>query len=841
MPIFADKMTELPISSVLSLSAVSVPPSVKCLQFSQDGQVILLTKYAVHILTPDTGVSVERSSVIKQDSSKLPSGSTHPLGWLRTMVEFDRSLAHQWPNDSKEWGAVSLGSLDPSLHAVALSPSNLTADAGCVLALLNSNLELTIWGASKNLLTGEWIRLQDVTSALETASAAKDPLLAVKNVLRNQSTCIAWSSQPQWGEPMPPVEASSLAVGNRAGSVTFLRYDKTEKQMSVLKETQVADRWVSHLAWSAWNVPQDDTCEAMLACGSSDGSIAILTVRQTLNPKPTLTNISPDHALSLSIQLDDEKISGSDGRAITGLQWANPPGRSAILIYHKPGVIHLWSAPSSEAAWSGSRAFALRTQRRSVGSSALSPASGISYVPSCDMAVVSLSDGSFYVIHKLSVDPTLYPPPTEPIQPDALSAASRSVFVRAESKASFKDVDRIHGAATYDGGSTFMWTYEASRPTDFSYKHDAKHISTFVVAQLWEEDVDERVLYDLAERVGHARSVSGEAPISILRPVLLHLREPSRIARLHPRILDILHRQPFNGVDATIAVPTYSGDWTTELSCELRRSLTTQLFGWGSIQSQRMRYTVAVFCQKYAEAADIQQKFADAANLFLANIRSHVQMVLIRHLSAISGAISRSAYDISFARRTIRQATTASEAAPALAKEADTLLAQLSSAPQPGPPDAQISAASPAAELAPIQDGHSMDELCPACNGVVPLQSMDAEGAVCTNGHVWARCCVTSFLLATPMVRTCIGCSRKALLPPPVPARAAPGPSSSGDANGSVDRPASQVGDSQAPPAHSPYPRAGMGGSYNSARFVQDLLDATQRCPFCGNNFVVLV
>ncbi len=70
------------------------------------------------------------------------------------MVEFDRSLAHQWPNDSQgtfilpevdggtltalidaqpEWGAVSLGSLDPSLHAVTLSPSNLTADAGCAL------------------------------------------------------------------------------------------------------------------------------------------------------------------------------------------------------------------------------------------------------------------------------------------------------------------------------------------------------------------------------------------------------------------------------------------------------------------------------------------------------------------------------------------------------------------------------------------------------------------------------------------------------------------------------------------------------------------------------------
>ena len=43
-------MTDLPIVSAFSLSAVSVFPSAKCLQFSQDGQVLLLTKHAVHIL-----------------------------------------------------------------------------------------------------------------------------------------------------------------------------------------------------------------------------------------------------------------------------------------------------------------------------------------------------------------------------------------------------------------------------------------------------------------------------------------------------------------------------------------------------------------------------------------------------------------------------------------------------------------------------------------------------------------------------------------------------------------------------------------------------------------------
>ena len=47
--------------------------------------------------------------------------------------------------------------------------------------------------------------------------------------------------------------------------------------------------------------------------------------------------------------------------------------------------------------------------------------------------------------------------------------------------------------------------------------------------------------------------------------------------------------------------------------------------------------------QNFAEAPEIQQKFADVASLFLANIRKHIQLTLIQHLSAMSGltALSR--------------------------------------------------------------------------------------------------------------------------------------------------------------------------------------------------------
>src|SRR6266404_1579097 len=73
-------------------------------------------------------------------------------------------------------------------------------------------------------------------------------------------------------------------------------------------------------------------------------------------------------------------------------------------------------------------------------------------------------------------------------------------------------------------------------------------------------------------------------------------------------------------------------------------------------------------------------------------------------------------------------------------------------------------------------------EQCPACGVGIPLS--DTASAVCSNGHRWcevfktfgvclpltplvtsARCSVTSFILAGTMVRTCLGCARKAFLP----------------------------------------------------------------------------
>jgi general transcription factor 3C protein 4 len=95
-----------------------------------------------------------------------------------------------------------------------------------------------------------------------------------------------------------------------------------------------------------------------------------------------------------------------------------------------------------------------------------------------------------------------------------------------------------------------------------------------------------------------------------------------------------------------------------------------------------------------------------------------------------------------------------------------------------------------------------LDEICPACGLVVPLE--DVTSAKCKNGHFWQRCSVTTFILSTPWIRTCVGCCRKAFLPP-----------------SALDGDKGQE-----------LPMIARGW------VVEELLEAVKKCLFCGNGFV---
>lgn len=91
------------------------------------------------------------------------------------------------------------------------------------------------------------------------------------------------------------------------------------------------------------------------------------------------------------------------------------------------------------------------------------------------------------------------------------------------------------------------------------------------------------------------RTVLGDAPIHILRPVYMHLRKNGTLHQIHPRILDVLRH--YGDDDSSNAIiPLSSTGLTPDIKLQLRKSLTSHLFGWDNLLALRMRLAVADFC-----------------------------------------------------------------------------------------------------------------------------------------------------------------------------------------------------------------------------------------------------
>ncbi|KAG0698424.1 putative zinc-finger of transcription factor IIIC complex-domain-containing protein [Suillus ampliporus] len=732
------------IYTSLAVPTVILHPSERCLQWSDDGQACITTKAAVHIMTPDPGINFSTPPDIK--APRGDEQGEQSLGWFRTMIEPVRGQTHMWPSICQDWGAITLGSLDVSIRNVACSPSNLTPRGRCVIAVLNSNAEI-----------------QDVTGLL-LSTASSD---IVCGTLQAQVTSLAWSKQPDYGiMPTPILDSSMLALGNRAGSIVFLRFNRNSDaggSVSYIHTEPLCDHWITHLSWSPWVTHSVGQCESLLAFSTDNGNVRLVKVTQTLQSSSNVGFV-PEYTTSAVFDVQGP-ICEADKRGVTALTWVRPPRKNPILVYTKPGVVHLWSWPSSEPTWYGTRILLLQTQKLSVGSSAISPVSGVSYVLHRDALILSLFDGSFHVIHNISVEPTWSPPLEDDTLTSAeLSRASRALFTKVTPAGiSYMDVNRIGGMVSYDSQSTHIWIYEALRPADFSYKHEAQHECMLLTAPFWQLD-DETVLHTVSDAFTGISCASGSAPIHHLRALMLHLRSNTRFTALCPRVLEILSQvQP---------------DQTTTINL---KSLTTHLLGWPNLLSLRMRLSIADLCWKLCKDPEMQAQCGQVAQGLLASISHCVLRILVRHLRAIIPVVI--APDIPFVLREVVQSLLPGSPQD-LADEAQALQDTLTAS---FPIDPAIA---------------GLHEHCPACHAEVPLH--DITRATCPNGHTWARCTITSFILSTSKVRTCIGCSRKALLP------------------------FAASDESQLPLAAQSW-------------IVRDLLEAVQRCLFCGNSFVEIV
>ncbi|KAF8074711.1 transcription factor IIIC subunit delta N-term-domain-containing protein [Lyophyllum atratum] len=741
------------------LSFTESPSTTCCLQWSDDGQ------------TPNY------AAVLKVPKSQSISHDKGP-DWFRTIIDFDKKRIQNWPDISQDWSAVAFGSLDVGLQAVALSPSNLTDDGGCLAAVLTSNMDLSLWAPEKNRVQGKWTKIQEVTP-LVSRSALGD-----RSTAQAQVTSVTWSRQADFDiDPAPGLDTSLLVAGTRGGMVMFLRFE--DGAVRYLDEIKVADNWITQLAFSPWTLVEKGKCEARIACGTSDGVINLLTLTQSLTSVPSTTGFGPAFNVKRGIQVCIQQVFESDKRCLTALTWILCKGTS-ILIVCKPGLVSFIAPPSSNLGWSGRRTLSLQAQRISVGSSPLQPVSGVHHVPTDDVLLVCLSDGSIHAVHHVSSEPSWTADiPRDDMTSQRLSQNARLAFEQTQPEnTKYTDVNRIYGLIPFNSQGALLWLQESCHPTDLDYTYDAKQHIVLVAAQLWQCNESESILREFSDTLNAAKTIDG-APIHLLGPFLSYLLDHREI---FPDILRVL-QCPITSMDfcfENISSPPDPSIGPT-LQAGFRKCISRYLFGSNQLLRLRMKLSVADMMLRSPPVCPAQVECEQIACQLFDVISQIVLRILIHHLAPIATVLTLS--DAPFALRLTDQASSPG-CPPGLVAEARCLADIIHST---------LSTAEPMRTV----PGNPMSEVCPACDAVILLES--GAHAICANGHSWGRCSITSFILSTGMVRRCTGCSRKALLP-----------LSCKDSSSVTNWLPEQA----------------------QCWLVEELLEAASRCLFCGNIFV---
>ncbi|KAM6495091.1 putative zinc-finger of transcription factor IIIC complex domain containing protein [Amanita muscaria] len=806
------------IYSALNVPTATSHVALQIVQWTADGQLCLTTKSSAYIMTPDHGINFDTDSIIRPllNAKEKDAGTT--VGWFRTMIQFDKVVPFKWPQYSQGWATLSLGLMDLTLCAVAFSPTELSSEAGCVGATLSSNMDLHLWAPVKNYLKGEW-KMASVLPSLLSPYLFTQFLPegtngdSVAQVLKAQIVSIAWSQQCDFGyAPSPMVNGSLLIAGNRAGSLLFLR-----QKVELASVLDVSDTWITQVSVTPWYTAEQGRGVSWLAYGTADGSIGAVKLTQEVSQKRHPPSSQSFEFVEYEISLVAEKLPHPvyqiDGAGMTALQWVHSAIHHDIVVHCMPGRVYLHypSVPLSASSmtylsWS-THIVRLKSQHTSTASSALHPPSGITYLHAHDMLLLTLSDGSINVLQGLSsYNPHLVEELEGNVSSQSLSASARSVFVAVEhGEVDKHDMNKITGMTRYDSDNgVFVWSHEVNRPGDFSYKHDAKQKAVLLVATLWNPPSGEDALLSkLRTTLEGTKAASGQSSLKILRPFLFALRDEKKLGVSHEQVLDVLKSDiPSSDNVATVMnTELSSSKWkgkgregvvqavSESMRKGFRQSVARHFFGWDTVTNWRLRLGLADYVWNLSDNPESQAACGVVAQDMLTRITGHIFQTLVKYVSAVSPFLATA--DVPFARR--------------LSAVVQNLLGKTASLDL-------INEMQQIAEVVKaIETDGIAEEACPACGAEVPVK--DIRKAVCANGHLWTRCSVTTFILSTAFVRTCVGCKRKAFLAPSAMSNMNDG------SEGKLD--------------YLPI----VAKSW----IVGELLEAARRCLFCGNGFVCIV
>nr|GAT56547.1 predicted protein [Mycena chlorophos] len=715
---------------------------------------------------------------------------------------------------TEAFGALSLGSLDVGLRAVVCSPSGLSANASCIAAILSANMDLSLWHSVKNTITGEWVKMCDVPPLIAEVEAPPSRSEDEK-ILRSQMTCLSWSPHADFDVcPAPSLDSSFLATGTRGGTVNLFRF--TGSSLHHVSTVEVADEWVTHVAFSPWKTRKKGESQAALIYGTTSGAVGAVKITQILVLVTPALGFCPMYNIETRVEKSEHLLFPPVKAGITALACIHPQ-RHAVVVRATPGVISLWSGSSagSKLGWAGHRYIRLTTQNFTVGSSSLHSVSGLNYIVQEDALLVSLSDGTMHIIESLKTEPRLADASrveghtgTGTFTSEGVSRLVRTAFKRtdrpvvASAAGSRADVNRVSGFVPFDGATSAvgLWIQESAQPINFDYVYDSIHenllvgkhsrtagevhrsdVLLFAAAEIRAKSTQNEFLNEISLIVNTTKASSSATPLHLLRPVFLRTKDLLELRdALIEKLLKDAERCPpppeiqmWPGEDPLIAT----------MSHHLTRSLKTYLFGCDVLHSLRLKLAVVDYCWRRSKGIS-RNKFEEAAQHLLQIISAITMRILCRHLKAIAPSLQDA--DAPFVIRIAMQSGLL--AAPAVLR-ADA---------------ARLVSSLPSALSGTEKQKAAPNQPCLACGAAVDFAGGGGSHTVCPNGHAWDQCAATMFILSTPKVRTCTGCARKVLMAP-----------------------------SEEDPSEAVLPAPAQSW------VVEAFLRAVFRCLFCGNNFAV--
>ncbi|KAH8828109.1 putative zinc-finger of transcription factor IIIC complex-domain-containing protein, partial [Flagelloscypha sp. PMI_526] len=396
------------------------------------------------------------------------------------------------------------------------------------------------------------------------------------------------------------------------------------------------------------------------------------------------------------------------------------------------------------------------------------PLPGIEYLAEQDTLVLTFHDGSFRVLENICSSPRWV----------VDGSPSLSTRVRTIS---------------LDGSNTWIWGHELHRPSEFMYKHEAQMNLKFVVADIGDELPLEQI-YSGLQNILLSPQVWPKKPIAMLRTFFANIRRSQYFLELHPRILNLLN-SPFEDPSCGIQInPVSAQPLTSGLRKEFRHCILRFLYGWPNLVTLRARLPVTDFLYNLS-TDEILREACRKTGQFLFNSIGWMNLrIFIRLAKAVASLVTEN--DLPFVLRVLVQSGLP-DAPPDIVSEGQAL--------------AEVIHGFTGLSWDAFMNSDSLKETCPACHGEVPFAHLSE--ATCVNGHQWRRCSITTFILCTSHLRTCIGCSRKAFLP----LSAESEPIKEGEERKNW------------------LPQVGKGW------IVEELLEGVNRCLFCGNSFVAVV